>query len=47
MQRSKVIKDQMQEAKSQIMKIFDHKSQVTDIISRCANKRSLKKREKS
>ncbi|XP_023715026.1 mucin-5AC isoform X2 [Cryptotermes secundus] len=46
-QRSKVIKDQMQEAKSQIMKIFDHKSQVTDIISRCANKRSLKKREKS
>ncbi|XP_069684282.1 histone deacetylase complex subunit SAP130-A-like isoform X1 [Periplaneta americana] len=46
-QRSKVIKDQMQEAKSQVMKIFDHKSHVTDIISRCANKRSLKKRDKS
>lgn len=45
-QRSKVIKDQMQEAKSQVMKIFDHKSHVTDIISRCANKRTLKKRDK-
>ncbi|PSN40505.1 hypothetical protein C0J52_05248 [Blattella germanica] len=47
MQRSKVIKDQMQEAKSQVMKIFDHKSHVADIIGRCANKRALKKRDKS
>ncbi|XP_067007404.2 histone deacetylase complex subunit SAP130 isoform X2 [Anabrus simplex] len=47
MQRSKVIKDQMEEAKCQVMKIFDHKCHVTDIISRCANKRSMKKREKS
>ncbi|KAJ9583258.1 hypothetical protein L9F63_022391 [Diploptera punctata] len=47
MQRSKVIKDGMQEAKCQVMKIFEHKSHVADIISRCANKRSLKKLHKS
>ncbi|CAH0392825.1 unnamed protein product [Bemisia tabaci] len=45
-QRSKVIKDQMEEAKSQVMKIFDHKDYVKDIISRCASKRAIKKREK-
>lgn len=45
-QRSKVITDQLQEAKSQIMKIFDHKGHVTDIINRCANKRSTKKRDR-
>ncbi|XP_049856837.1 mucin-5AC isoform X2 [Schistocerca gregaria] len=46
-QRSKVISDQMQEAKLQVMKVFDHKSHVAEIITRCANKRSLKKRDKS
>ncbi|GLG96005.1 Uncharacterized protein GBIM_02843 [Gryllus bimaculatus] len=47
MQRSKVTSDQMQEAKSQVMKIFEHKNHVADIINRSGNKRSLKKREKS
>lgn len=37
----------MIEAKSQIMKIFDHKVHVVDIIGRCASKRNFKKREKS
>nr|CAD7396034.1 unnamed protein product [Timema poppensis] len=46
MQRSKIIKDQMKEAESQVMKIFDHKGHATDIVNKCANKRSLKKREK-
>lgn len=45
-QRSKVITDQLQEAKTQVMKIFDHKGHVTDIISRCASKRSVKKRDR-
>ncbi|XP_046402725.1 histone deacetylase complex subunit SAP130 isoform X3 [Ischnura elegans] len=47
LQRSKVIKDQMQEAKSQVMKIFDHKDLVSDILSKNASKRTVKKREKS
>ncbi|EEB12193.1 sin3a-associated protein sap130, putative [Pediculus humanus corporis] len=45
-QRSKVIKDQMQEAKTQMMKVFDHKVHVSEIISRCASKRNFKKRDK-
>ncbi|KAG8224176.1 hypothetical protein J437_LFUL002298 [Ladona fulva] len=47
LQRSKVIKDQMHEAKSQVMKIFDHKDIVSEILSKSASKRSAKKREKS
>ncbi|KAF5287736.1 hypothetical protein FQA39_LY15756 [Lamprigera yunnana] len=47
LQRIKIINDGMMEAKTQIMKIFDHKIHVTDIISRCASKRNFKKREKS
>ncbi|XP_075214063.1 uncharacterized protein LOC142320247 isoform X2 [Lycorma delicatula] len=45
-QRSKVIKDQMQEAKTQVMKIFDHKGHVTEILTRCVSKRSVKKRDR-
>ncbi|CAG9825085.1 unnamed protein product [Phaedon cochleariae] len=47
LQRIKIINDGMLEAKTSIMKIFDHKVYVTDIINRCASKRSFKKREKS
>lgn len=46
MQRSKIINDSVVEAKSQVMKIFDHEHHVTDIINRCASKRNFKKREK-
>ena len=35
MQRSKVLSDQILEARTQVMKIFDHKCHVTDIIGRC------------
>lgn len=38
LQRIKIINDGMIEAKSQIMKIFDHKVYVNDIINRCASK---------
>ncbi|EFA03829.2 histone deacetylase complex subunit SAP130 [Tribolium castaneum] len=47
LQRIKIINDGMIEAKTQIMKIFDHKGHVTDIINRCASKRNFKKRDKS
>ncbi|XP_037934161.1 mucin-3A isoform X2 [Teleopsis dalmanni] len=46
MQRSKIIIDGLTDAQSQIMKIFEHKSHVSDIINRCASKRNFKKREK-
>lgn len=37
----------MIDAKAQVMKMFDHKVRVMDIINRCASKRNFKKREKS
>lgn len=47
MQRSKIVSDGINEARTQILKIFDHKPHVTDIIQRCASKRNFKKREKT
>uniref|UniRef100_A0A6P7F1A4 Histone deacetylase complex subunit SAP130-A n=1 Tax=Diabrotica virgifera virgifera TaxID=50390 RepID=A0A6P7F1A4_DIAVI len=47
LQRIKIINDGMTEAKTSIMRIFEHKVHVTDIINRCASKRNFKKREKS
>ncbi|XP_065362308.1 histone deacetylase complex subunit SAP130 isoform X2 [Calliphora vicina] len=46
MQRSKIIVDGVSDAQNQIMKIFEHKSHVSDIINRCASKRNYKKRDK-
>ncbi|KAK9510349.1 hypothetical protein O3M35_005153 [Rhynocoris fuscipes] len=45
-QRSKVLKDQIQEAKLQVMKLFEHKGYVADIINRNVTKRPAKKRER-
>ncbi|KAH8296399.1 hypothetical protein KR054_005613 [Drosophila jambulina] len=45
-QRSKIITEGINEAQSQLMKIFEHKPHVSDIINRCASKRNFKKREK-
>ncbi|XP_018799922.1 PREDICTED: putative GPI-anchored protein pfl2 isoform X1 [Bactrocera latifrons] len=45
-QRSKIIVDGIHEAQSQMMKIFEHKSHISDILQRCASKRNFKKREK-
>uniref|UniRef100_A0A182JNZ1 Histone deacetylase complex subunit SAP130 C-terminal domain-containing protein n=1 Tax=Anopheles christyi TaxID=43041 RepID=A0A182JNZ1_9DIPT len=47
MQRSKIIIDGINDARTQIMKIFKHKPHVSDIILRCASKRNFKKREKT
>eukprot|EP00099_Drosophila_melanogaster_P021391 NP_648602.1 Sin3A-associated protein 130, isoform A [Drosophila melanogaster] len=45
-QRSKIITDGINEAQNQLMKIFEHKPHVSNIITRCASKRNFKKREK-
>ncbi|XP_064545366.1 pneumococcal serine-rich repeat protein isoform X2 [Drosophila montana] len=45
-QRSKIITDGINEAQNQLMKIFDHKPHVSDIINRLQSKRNFKKREK-
>lgn len=44
MQRSKVVSDQLKEAKSQMMKVFNHKKHVSDIINKYASKRTIKKK---
>lgn len=46
MQRSRVVSEGITDAKLQILKIFEHKAHVADIIHRCASKRNFKKREK-
>lgn len=46
-QRSKIIKDQMVEARSQMNKLFDHKGKIVDIMNKYSSKRSLRKKEKS
>ncbi|KAH8405425.1 hypothetical protein KR222_011562, partial [Zaprionus bogoriensis] len=45
-QRSKIITDGINEAQNQLMKIFEHKPHVSDIINRLQSKRNFKKREK-
>lgn len=47
MQRSKIVTEGIADARGQIMKIFDHKAHVADIIQRCASKRNFKKRDKT
>ncbi|XP_042230616.1 mucin-12-like isoform X2 [Homarus americanus] len=46
-QRSKIIKDQMTEARSQMNKLFDHKGKIVDIMTKYSSKRSVRKKEKS
>lgn len=47
MQRNKIVADGIDDAKAQILRIFEHKEPVADIIHRCASKRNFKKREKA
>lgn len=46
MQRSSFISDGMNEARAQLISIFQHKEPITDILQRCGNKRAQKKRDK-
>ncbi|XP_015604837.1 histone deacetylase complex subunit SAP130-A isoform X2 [Cephus cinctus] len=46
MQRSSLISEGMNEARTQLIAIFQHKGHVTDILQRCGNKRAQKKRDK-
>jgi len=44
LQRSKAIRDQINEAKDTTMEIFSHKSKVAAIVQKYESKRSLKKK---
>ncbi|XP_063991632.1 histone deacetylase complex subunit SAP130-A isoform X2 [Diachasmimorpha longicaudata] len=46
MQRSSLISEGMCEARTQLVTIFQHKDHVSDMLQRCGNKRSQKKRDK-
>lgn len=46
MQRSNLIGEGMNEARTQLVAIFQHKGPITDILQRCGNKRAQKKRDK-
>jgi hypothetical protein len=46
MQRSKIIIDNVSEAKAQLNKIFEYHDHAADIINHCEAKRNFKKRER-
>ncbi|XP_018352917.1 PREDICTED: histone deacetylase complex subunit SAP130-A isoform X3 [Trachymyrmex septentrionalis] len=46
MQRSNLISEGMNEARTQLVAIFQHKGPITDLLQRCGNKRAQKKRDK-
>jgi len=46
MQRSNLISEGMNEARAQLVTIFQHKSSIADLLQRCSNKRAQKKRDK-
>ncbi|XP_077515417.1 sin3A-associated protein 130 isoform X14 [Amblyomma americanum] len=46
LQRSKIVQDQVMEAKQQVLKVLEHKPRIVEIIGKYVSKRPLKKREK-
>jgi hypothetical protein len=44
MQRSKVVRDQLDECRTQLLKLLDHGKPVVEIIKRNANRRQPKKK---
>lgn len=46
-QRCQLFADQMQEAKTAMLKILDHKKRITEIINKHHSKRPVKKKERS
>ena len=45
LQRSKIVQDQVREAKDHALELFEHKSKVADIVTKYVSKRQVKKRE--
>uniref|UniRef100_T1IZ24 Histone deacetylase complex subunit SAP130 C-terminal domain-containing protein n=1 Tax=Strigamia maritima TaxID=126957 RepID=T1IZ24_STRMM len=45
LQRCRIIRDQMKEAKQQVLKVIDHKSQILDIIGKYIAKKPLRKKD--
>ncbi|XP_033760170.1 histone deacetylase complex subunit SAP130-A-like isoform X2 [Pecten maximus] len=46
-QRSRLISDQLEEAKSNMFKVLDHKTKITEIINKHMSKRPIKKKERT
>ena len=44
LQRSTLVSEGIKEAREQLVAIFDHKNYVADLLQRCSNKRTQKKR---
>ncbi|XP_023210100.1 histone deacetylase complex subunit SAP130-like isoform X1 [Centruroides sculpturatus] len=47
LQRSKIVQDQVGEAKLQVLKMLEHRPHIVDIISKYISKRTVKKKEKN
>ncbi|XP_063430771.1 histone deacetylase complex subunit SAP130-A-like [Mytilus trossulus] len=47
LQRSKLIADQLDEAKTSMLKVLDHKTKIFEIINKHMSKRPIKKKERS
>ena len=45
LQRSKVVQDQVREAKDHALELFEHRDRVKDIVKKYVSKRQVKKRE--
>lgn len=46
LQRSKLIADQLDEAKTSMLKVLDHKTKIFEIINKHMSKRPIKKKER-
>ncbi|OWF39813.1 histone deacetylase complex subunit SAP130-A-like isoform X2 [Mizuhopecten yessoensis] len=46
-QRSRLISDQLEEAKSNMFKVLEHKTKITEIINKHMSKRPIKKKERT
>lgn len=47
LQRSKLIADQLEEARTSMLKVLDHKTKIFEIINKHMSKRPIKKKERS
>ena len=46
-QRCQLITDQLNEAKSSMLKVLDHKQRITEIVQKHMSKRPIKKKERT
>lgn len=46
-QRCKLIMDQLEESKANMLKVLEHKQKISEIINKHVSKRPIKKKERS